>query len=48
MKITHEVRDYAAKGMDDMSKVFKETGGEVYQDKSTLEEKAKEMPPAAE
>ncbi len=48
MKITQEVRDYAAKGMDDMSKVFKETGSEVYQDKDKLEEKAKQMPPAAE
>jgi len=48
MKITQEVRDYAAKGMDDMSKVFKETGGEVYQDKDKLEEKAKHIPPAAE
>jgi phosphomethylpyrimidine synthase len=48
MKITQEVRDYAAKGMDDMSKVFKETGGEVYQDKSKLEEKANEIKPAAE
>jgi phosphomethylpyrimidine synthase len=48
MKITQEVRDYAEKGMADMSQAFKDTGGEVYQDKSTLEEKAKEIPPAAE
>ena len=48
MKITQEVRDYAARGMEQMSQAFKETGGEVYQDKAALEKKAKEMPPAAE
>jgi phosphomethylpyrimidine synthase len=31
MKITQEVRDYAAKGMDDMAEVFRNSGGDVYQ-----------------
>ena len=30
MKITQEVRDYAAKGMDDMSERFHNSGGEIY------------------
>jgi len=30
MKITQEVRDFAAKGMDDMSAKFREKGGEIY------------------
>ena len=48
MKITQEVRDYAEKGMAEMSQTFKETGGQIYQEKVKLEEKAKEVPPAAE
>jgi phosphomethylpyrimidine synthase len=31
MKITQEVRDYARKGMDQMSEKFKEKGSEIYQ-----------------
>ena len=49
MKISQEVRDYAdelgtdineakQKGMDEMSKVFKEKGGEVYIDRDKLAE----------
>jgi phosphomethylpyrimidine synthase len=30
MKITQEVRDYAAKGMADMSATFRARGGEIY------------------
>jgi len=48
MKITQEVREYAEKGMAEMSKAFKDTGGEIYQDEKTLKEKAKAVPPAAE
>jgi phosphomethylpyrimidine synthase len=32
MKITQEVRDYAASGMAQMSETFRATGGEIYQD----------------
>ena len=31
MEITQQVRDYAAKGMVDMSEKFRESGSEVYQ-----------------
>ena len=31
MKITQEVRDYAANGMDNMAEVFRNSGGDVYQ-----------------
>ena len=31
MKITQEVREYAKKGMQDMSQKFRDTGGEIYQ-----------------
>ena len=48
MKITQEVREFAEKGMADMSEAFKDTGGQIYQEKDKLEKKAKEMPPAAE
>ena len=48
MKITQEVREYAEKGMAEMSQAFKETGAEIYQEKDKLEKKAKEIPPAAE
>ena len=47
MKITQEVREYAEKGMAEMSQAFKDTGGEIYQDKDTLEKKAKEISSAA-
>ncbi len=33
MKITQEVRDYAAKGMADMAARFRETGGKIYVEK---------------
>ncbi|MGE0667236.1 MAG: phosphomethylpyrimidine synthase ThiC [Sphingomonadales bacterium] len=36
MKITQEVRDYAAKGMDDMATVFRNSGGDVYQELDEL------------
>ncbi len=32
MKISQEVRDYAEKGMAEMSEAFKEAGGEIYQE----------------
>jgi phosphomethylpyrimidine synthase len=32
MKITQEVRDYAASGMAEMSEKFKQTGSEIYQE----------------
>jgi phosphomethylpyrimidine synthase len=48
MKITQEVREYAEKGMAEMSQAFKESGAEIYQEKDKLEEKAKAVPPAAE
>jgi len=32
MKISQEVRDYAEKGMADMSKKFREEGGEIYKE----------------
>jgi phosphomethylpyrimidine synthase len=48
MKITQEVREYAEKGMAEMSQAFKDTGGEIYLEKDKLEKKAKEMPSAAE
>jgi phosphomethylpyrimidine synthase len=48
MKITQEVREFAEKGMADMSEAFKETGGQIYQEKDKLEKKAKEIPSAAE
>jgi phosphomethylpyrimidine synthase len=36
MKITQEVREYAAKGMDDMATVFRNSGGDVYQQQEEL------------
>jgi len=45
MKITQDVRDYAAKGMADMSKAFVESGSEIY--KEEYKEGAA-PPPAAE
>jgi len=46
MKISHEVREYAESGMEEMSKAFKETGGEVYQEKEVFDKKAKTLPAA--
>jgi phosphomethylpyrimidine synthase len=46
MKITQDVRDYAASGMAEMSRAFKETGGQIYQDKDKLAEKARQLPAA--
>jgi len=49
MKITQEVRDYARKGMDQMSEKFKEKGSEIYQPAEDVEaEKAKLPENAAE
>jgi len=48
MKISHEVREFAEQGMAEMSQAFKDTGGEIYQEKAKLEKKAKEIPSAAE
>jgi phosphomethylpyrimidine synthase len=52
MKITQDVRDYAASGMAEMAQAFKDTGGQIYQDKDKLAAKAPkaatEVPPAAE
>jgi hypothetical protein len=31
MKITQEVREYAKKGMHDMSQKFRDAGAEIYQ-----------------
>ncbi|MBI1182106.1 MAG: phosphomethylpyrimidine synthase, partial [Alphaproteobacteria bacterium] len=41
MKITQEVRDYAEKGMQDMADAFRNSGGDIYQEKEELEEVAK-------
>jgi phosphomethylpyrimidine synthase len=40
MKITQEVRDYAASGMAQMSETFRATGSQIYQDAETLKKKA--------
>jgi phosphomethylpyrimidine synthase len=37
MEITQKVRDYAESGMQDMSKQFKDKGGEIYLDKPAAE-----------
>ena len=37
MKITQEIRDFAEKGMLDMSDKFRETGAEIYQDADKIE-----------
>jgi phosphomethylpyrimidine synthase len=31
MKISQEVRDYAAQGMEEKSREFREKGGEIYE-----------------
>ncbi len=41
MQITQEVRDYARQGMEEMSRRFREGGGEIYR-------KVDDVPPAAE
>ncbi len=50
MKITQEVREYAASGMAQMSDTFRATGGQIYQDANTLKTKSplKTAAPAAE
>jgi uncharacterized lipoprotein YehR (DUF1307 family) len=45
MEITNEVREYAAKGMAEMSEKFKEGGGEIYKEEY---KDAQQTPPAAE
>jgi phosphomethylpyrimidine synthase len=50
MKITQEVREYAASGMAEMSETFRATGGQIYQDAESLKTKSplKTVAPAAE
>ncbi len=48
MKITQEVREYAASGMAQMSETFRETGGKIYQPADKAAERAPSFPPAAE
>ena len=45
MEITNEVREYAAKGMAEMSEKFKAGGGEIYKEEY---KDAEHTPPAAE
>jgi phosphomethylpyrimidine synthase len=42
MKITQEVRDYAERGMAEMSEAFRKSGGEIYQAPEDLDALAKE------
>ena len=42
MKITQDVRDFAASGMEKMSEAFRKSGSEIYQRKEDLEALAKE------
>jgi phosphomethylpyrimidine synthase len=42
MKITQDVRDFAASGMEKMSEAFRKSGSEIYQPKEDLEALAKE------
>jgi len=48
MKITQEVREYAASGMAQMSETFRDTGGKIYQPADKVAERAPSFPPAAE
>ena len=48
MNITQEVREYAASGMAEMAKTFRESGGEIYQDAEKLKAQAKKPLHAAE
>jgi len=48
MKISQEVRDFARSGMDEMSKKFRQSGGEVYIDAETAEKGKVETGAAAE
>ena len=53
MEITNEVREYAAKGMAEMSEKFKEGGGEIYKEEFATAtpgeaKDAQQTPPAAE
>jgi phosphomethylpyrimidine synthase len=48
MKITQEVRDYAASGMAQMSETFRDAGGKIYQPADKAAERAPSFPPAAE
>ena len=47
MKITQEVREYAASGMAEMSDTFRATGGEIYQDADALKTKTAGKPVAS-
>ncbi|HEY6334925.1 MAG TPA: phosphomethylpyrimidine synthase ThiC [Alphaproteobacteria bacterium] len=42
MKITQDVRDFAASGMEKMSEAFRKSGSQIYQPKEDLEALAKE------
>jgi len=44
MQISHEVRDFARAGMDEMSEKFRRTGGEVYLDAELAEKEKVEAP----
>jgi phosphomethylpyrimidine synthase len=50
MKITQEVREYAASGMAEMSDTFRASGGQIYQDADKIKAKSplKTVAPAAE
>ena len=48
MNITQEVREYAAQGMAEMAKTFRDSGGEIYQDAEKLKQQAKKPLHAAE
>ena len=37
MKISQDIRDEAAKGMEDMSQAFRDAGSQIYQDYSDVE-----------
>ncbi|MEE8515360.1 MAG: phosphomethylpyrimidine synthase ThiC [Alphaproteobacteria bacterium] len=45
MSITQDVRDYAAAGMAEMAKTFRDSGGEIYQDEDKLKKSAPKPPP---
>ena len=43
MKISQEVRDYAASGMDEMAQKFRDSGGEIYQEVDETKEANKAL-----
>ena len=44
MQISHEVREFARAGMDEMSEKFRQTGGEIYVDAEVAEKEKVEAP----